>query len=279
MEEKHLGKVFSLTLFYFFIEFIGGIYYHSLALLTDSLFMVGNITGQFIALLLHRISKKPADNVMTFGYERVQVISALINGFIVGIMIFYVWIEAYKRFLNPQPIAEINVLFIAVIGFFVNIINIFQLIDGKNKIHIKGVLLAILNDFLGSVSVLISTILIYFTGFYVIDAITGFLMSLLIAYPVYHLVKESFFILLDAAPFNLTKDKLEEFIKSNFPFVKNIRNIHIWQITQGKTVMVGEVEIDESSRDFIYSMKEILKRNFNISEIYLDTYGGKNDFH
>jgi cobalt-zinc-cadmium efflux system protein len=120
MEERFLGKVFILTLIYFFVELIGGVYYNSLALLTDSLFMMVNILGQFLTILIHHISRKPADNVMTFGYERVQVLSALVNGFMVGVMIFYVWLESYKKFLHPEPIQELNVLVIAILGLFVN---------------------------------------------------------------------------------------------------------------------------------------------------------------
>lgn len=274
MGENQLGKVFILTLFYFFIELFGGLYYHSLALLTDSLFMIGNITGQLITLILHKISKKPADNIMTFGYDRLQVISALINGFIIGIMIFYVWIEAYKRFLNPEPLEEFNVLLIAIVGLFINLINVIQIFDGRDKIHIKGVLLAIINDLLGSVSVLVSTVLIYLTKLYIIDAITGLLMSLLIIYPTFNLIKDSLYILLDAAPFHLKKDSIEEFIKVNFPQVKRIQNIHIWQITYGRTIMVGEIEIEKCNRDLLKSIKGILRDKFKLSEVYLDISGG-----
>ncbi len=75
MEERFLGKVFILTLIYFFVELIGGVYYNSLALL---------------------------------------------NRFMVGVMIFYVWLESYKKFLHPEPIQELNVLVIAILGLFVN---------------------------------------------------------------------------------------------------------------------------------------------------------------
>lgn len=274
MEEKFLGKVFILTLLYFFVEFIGGIYYNSLALLTDSLFMLGNIFGQFLAILIHHVSKRPADDVMTFGYERVQVISALINGFIVGIMIFYVWIESYKKILNPEPIQELNVLVIAILGLFVNIVNIFQIFSFRDKIHLKGVMISILNDLLGSLSVLLSSVVIYFTKLYQIDAIVSFFMSLLMVYPVYNLIRESLLILLDAAPLHLTKDKVEKFIKENVPIISSVKSIHVWQITSGKTVLVASIEMKEFRLDAINNLKSLLLKNFGLSEVYIDIVGG-----
>jgi len=93
-----------LTVIYFFIELIGGLYYKSLALVTDASFMAINITGQLIALYAGRLAQRLPDKNKTFGYERAKVLSGLFNGMLVGFVLFYVLIDSYNRIMNPQPL-------------------------------------------------------------------------------------------------------------------------------------------------------------------------------
>jgi len=146
--------VLVVTIAYFFVELFGGLYYHSIALVTDASFMAVNISGQVIALWVTRIVRRRPDKVNTFGYERAKVLSGLFNGILVGFILFYVFTEAFQKIMNPQPIEADKVLIIAVIGLFANVFGLIQLYRYSKDINIKGALLLILNDALGSVGVI-----------------------------------------------------------------------------------------------------------------------------
>jgi cobalt-zinc-cadmium efflux system protein len=95
MNGNNLNKVFFLTLIFFVIELIGGLYCKSLALLTDAAFMATNVAGQLIAIFARNISNKAPDKTKTFGYERAKVLAGLFNGMLVGFVLFYVFTKAY----------------------------------------------------------------------------------------------------------------------------------------------------------------------------------------
>ena len=120
MDSNRQRFVLILTIAYFFVELVGGLLFHSLALVTDASFMAINIAGQFIALYVAKIAIKGPTKSNTFGYERAKVISGLFNGILVGFLLFYVFIDAYNKIIHPQPLDADKILFISVIGLLVN---------------------------------------------------------------------------------------------------------------------------------------------------------------
>ncbi len=279
MEDKitkkvDLNFVFILTLVYFFVELIGGIYYNSLALVTDASFMAINIAGQLLTIFAEKISKKPPDEHNTFGYLRIKVISALFNGILVGFVIFYIFIEAYKRILNPEPIYTEKVLIIAVLGLIVNGIGIYKIYKYTNDINIKGAFLHILTDTLGSIGVIISAILIEYTKLYFIDAVASILISLLVAYPTYFLLKDSIHILMEGNPRDIKQEDIKNFLLSNFNYIKNIKDIRIWALTPDIVIAVFRVRTKNKyySRENIKKIKEELKNKFGFYDVYVEIY-------
>jgi cobalt-zinc-cadmium efflux system protein len=177
--------VFTLTVGYFFVELAGGVHFNSLALVTDAAFMAVNVMGQLIAILAARLSARQPDARHPFGYERAKVLSGLVNGLLVGFVVFYVFVEAYDKIKHPEPIEAGKVLVIALLGLAVNGFGLVKLGDEVSDINIKRAYVHVLTDALGSVGVVVSCTVIYFTGFYIVDAMTGMMISLLVAYPTF----------------------------------------------------------------------------------------------
>lgn len=264
--------VLWLTSLYFFIELAGGVYYNSLALVTDASFMAVNITGQIMAQYATWLSQKPPDKSKTFGYERAKVLSGLFNGVALGFVLFYVLVDAAKRIASPEPLDAGKVLYIAIAGLLVNGYGLFTLFSRSADINIRGPFLLILNDTLGSVGVIISSLIIGFTGRYVIDAITSVLIGLLILFPTYHLIKQSIDILMESSPSEVDIEKVKSFLRQHFPQIRRTEGLHIWALVPEKTLLAVKIAMDGETCNTEQTriLEQMLKKQFGFYEVYLD---------
>jgi cobalt-zinc-cadmium efflux system protein len=272
--ERSQQVVLALTSIYFFIELAGGIHFHSLALVTDASFMAINIAGQVLAVYAGRIALRQADRSKTFGYERAKVLSGLFTGILVGFLIFYVLIEAYRKILHPEPIDADKVLFIAVLGLVVNAYGLFRLNKQADRIHIKGALLLVLSDTLGSVGVIASSVIIRFTGLYVMDPLAGAVISLLIGYPTYHLLKDSMHILMEGNPSSARVEDVKQFIYDNFQNATSVKEIYIWGLSTERVMCAVRIRSNGLAhhREAVRSLKKLLRERFGFSDIFIEEY-------
>jgi cobalt-zinc-cadmium efflux system protein len=266
--------VLSLTIAYFFVELAGGLHFGSLALITDASFMAINITGQIIAFYASKLARRLPDRSKTFGYERAKVLSGLFNGILVGFLIFYVLTEAYRKILHPVPIEAAKVLGIAVLGLAVNAYGLWRLYGHSERIHIRGALLLILNDTLGSVGVIVSSIIITFTGYYALDPLAGVCISLLVGYPTYFLVRDSVNILMEGNPSAIKFEDVERYIYETFSYVRNVKDLHIWGLSPEYVICTVRVRTDivTNHRDTVRSMKGRLRERFGFADVFIEEY-------
>ena len=280
IEVKHIrGQtlVLVVTIAYFFVELIGGLYYHSIALVTDASFMAVNISGQIIALWVTRIVRRQPDKVNTFGYERAKVLSGLFNGILVGFILFYVFTEAFQKILHPQPIEADKVLIIAVLGLFANAFGLVHLYKYAKDVNIKGALLLLLNDTLGSVGVIGSAIIIRYTHLYFVDPLAGILIGCLAAYPTYFLIRDSVKILMEGNPARIDIDDVAGFLHRSFPEIHHVKDMHIWGLSPEKVILVARIRTNSSGygRDAMKMMKSLLREKFDFSDVYIEGYEEK----
>jgi len=280
IETRHVkGQtlVLLVTSVYFFVELIGGLYYHSIALVTDASFMAVNISGQVIALWVTRIVRRQPDKVNTFGYERAKVLSGLFNGILVGFILFYVFTEAFQKILHPQPIEADKVLIIAVLGLFANAFGLVHLYKYAKDVNIKGALLLILNDTLGSVGVIGSAIIIRYTHLYFVDPLAGILIGCLAAYPTYFLIRDSVKILMEGTPARIDIDDVVGFLHQSFPAIHHVKDMHIWGLSPEKVILVARIRTNGSGygRDTMKMMKRLLREKFGFSDVYIEGYEEK----
>jgi cobalt-zinc-cadmium efflux system protein len=266
--------VLIVTVAYFFVELFGGLYYHSIALVTDASFMAVNISGQVIALWVTRIVRRRPDKVNTFGYERAKVLSGLFNGILVGFILFYVFTEAFQKILHPQPIEADKVLIIAVVGLLANAFGLVQLYRYSKDVNIKGALLLILNDTLGSVGVIGAAIIIRYTHLYIVDPLAGILIGCLAAYPTFFLIRDSIKILMEGSPAHIDADDVVRFLQQTFPEIHHIKDMHIWGLSPDKIILVARIRTNGSGygRDTMRRMKKLLRGKFGLYDIYIEGY-------
>src|SRR4030042_2414728 len=180
-ERKRLLITIILTGTMMVGEVLGGIFTGSLALISDAGHMLTHAFALLVSFLAILYACRPATNDKSFGFYRAEILAALLNGITLLIITGFILWEAYKRILNPRPIAGREMIIIGVIGLLVNIVTALLLWKvSKSSLNVRSAFIHMLGDTGSSVGVVIGAIIIYFTDFYIIDSIFSIVIAILI---------------------------------------------------------------------------------------------------
>jgi cobalt-zinc-cadmium efflux system protein len=266
--KKDLLIAFSITLLMMVAEAVGGIVSNSLALLSDAGHMLTDNLALLLSFFAMTFASLPATDRKTFGFYRLEILAAFVNGIVLVLISLYIMYHAYLRMVDPQPVHGVLMLVIAIIGLVANIIGaLFLFKHSHHSLNIRGAYLHIVGDALSSVGVVIGGVIILYTGWYLIDPILSVLISLVIIYGAWSLIKESVNILLESAPAHIDIDT----IAAEIAMVKGVReayHIHVWTITSGVYAMSAHVIIDDQpvsgSRELLDNIRALLADRFKI---------------
>lgn len=265
--EKKILLSFVLIFTFMIVEVIGGIYSGSLALLADAGHMLTDAAALALAYFAFRLGRRPSDNQRTFGYMRFEVIAGFINSITLIAIVFWILYEAWKRLQNPQEILSIPMFVVAVIGLLINLLVFWILTRGdQDHVNIKGAVLHVLGDLLGSVGAVIAAIIIYFTNWTPIDPILSVVVSLLVLRSAWGLLKESMHILLEGTPKNINPKHIKQHIEKNIPTVITAHHIHVWSITSGFNIATMHIQLKDNSlvKETILKIEQSLLEEFDI---------------
>jgi len=265
---KGLLIALAITLFMMIAEIIGGLLSNSLALLSDAGHMFTDTLALALSFFAMKFAGMPATEKKTFGFYRLEILAALLNGVTLVIISLYIMYEAYQRILNPQPVAGTLMLIVAVIGLVVNIIGaLFLMRHRETNLNIRGAFLHIIGDAVSSVGVIIGGIVILYTGWYLIDPILSILIALGIIAGAIGLVSESVSILLESAPSHINVAAVSEEI-AGISGVREAYHVHVWTITSGVYALSAHVIIDDrpvsGSRELLDAIRQRLTDRFKI---------------
>jgi len=244
------GKRLIWTIFFNILitiaEFVGGIISGYLALIADAVHNLSDVAALILAWLGVKGSQIPATKRSTFGYKRIEVMTALISAVALVVIAVFILIEAYRRFIDPQPIKSPYIFMtVAIIGLLGNVASIWLLHSEKNSsLNMKTAFLHMLYDAISSIVVIIGGIIIILTDWYIIDVILTVAIALMIFWSSYLVIKEAVWILLEAVPDNIDFDKVHKAI-NNIPKVKNVHDLHIWSLSSKDIALSCHVIIDE----------------------------------
>ena len=193
-EENHPTNyrfAFFLILVFAIIELFGGMFTHSLALLSDAWHMFSDVFALGLAWLASYLSAKPGTHKHANGQSHAEIAAAAINAILMLAVVAYIVYQAWQRFENPHPVIGGYVMLIAFMGLVVNIIVAKMLHSDHAHDHNKrAAYLHVMGDLLGSVAALAAGIVIYFTGWLQIDPLLSIFISLLILIVTLNLIKE-----------------------------------------------------------------------------------------
>lgn len=261
----------SITALMMAAEAIGGILSNSLALLSDAGHMFTDNLALLLSFFAMKFAAMPATDRKTFGFYRLEILAAFVNGVVLVIIAFYIMYEAYLRILHPQPVAGTLMLVVAAIGLVANIVGAVVLNKHSNtSLNLRGAYLHILGDALSSVGVVFGGLIIIYSGWYMIDPVLSILISLVIIYGAWALVKESVSILLESVPSHVNIESVAAEIEK-LEGVREAYHIHIWTITSGVYAMSAHVIIDDQlvsrNRDLLDRIRGIVSEKFKVQHI------------
>ncbi|MBI4503786.1 MAG: cation transporter [Gemmatimonadetes bacterium] len=244
-DERRLRRVLLLTAIVMVAEAVGGWFANSLALLADAGHMLADAAAMGLAIFAVWVGRRPATDRKTYGYQRVEVLAALVNGgTLFAIAAFVVW-GAARRWLAPPAIEPRLMFGIAAVGLVANVISLVVLHHGHEHEHslgVRGVSLHVLGDLLGSIGVLVAGAVIFLTGWVRADAIVSLLIATLIVFSGWRLVKDSVDVLLEGTPRHVSLADVEQRI-ATVPGVSAVHDLHVWTVTSGVVAMSGHAVV------------------------------------
>jgi cobalt-zinc-cadmium efflux system protein len=237
-----------LTAGFMVVEIIGGAMSGSLALIADAGHMLTDAAALALAWAGFRLGRRASDGRRTFGYLRFEVIAGFVNALALLALTLWILYEAAMRLMaGEHTILAGPMLAVAVAGLVVNGLVFFILSRGdKDHINIKGALLHVAGDLLGSVAAIAAAIIIWLTGWTPIDPILSVVLSGLIRRSGWMLLKSSLNILMEGVPGNVVIDEVRGALAS-VEGVKTISHIHVWSITSGKPAATLELSLADGA--------------------------------
>lgn len=256
-----------LTAGFMVVEVLGGIFSGSLALLADAGHMLTDTASLFIAWLAARLAQRPADTLRSYGYHRMQILAAFINGIAFIAIVMWIVVEAVRRFLSPIHVHGEMMIIVAVTGLMVNLIAFWLLHDGEqHDLNLRAALLHVLGDLLGSVAAIVAAGIIILTGWMPIDPLLSILVALLILRSAWKVVSQAGHILLEGTPEHLDAVHIREVLKEEIAEVEDVHHIHIWSLTPTYPLLTLHVNLKQDS-DYVqvlHQIKQVLVKRFNI---------------
>jgi cobalt-zinc-cadmium efflux system protein len=245
----------------------GGILANSLSLIADALHNFSDAAALGIALFARRIGRKPADHLKTFGYQRAELIAALINLTTLIIIGLYLVYEAVFRFIQPEPVAGWIVIIVAGIALVVDLITaILTYSQSKESMNIKAAFLHNVSDALSSVGVIVAGVAIIYYGWYWADALLTLIIAGYVLYQGFSLMPKTIHILMEGAPDQIDIHDLMQTIKS-VGRINDVHHVHVWRLDEYRNALEAHVVVQQ------YDLKsiEIIKKQ--IKDVLRDRYG------
>lgn len=268
-----------LNLAFVLVEGIAGWWTHSLALLTDAGHNLSDVASLALSLLAFRLAKVKANDSFTYGYSKSTVIVALANAIILLIAIGGIGVEAVQRFFHPEPMSGGIMAIVAGIGILVNASSAFLFFrDKDHDLNVKGAYLHLAADALVSLGVVVTGIIIIYTGLYWLDSVVSIIIMIVILISTWSLLSDSLRLSMDAVPRSIDMEKLRSSIK-NIKGIQDIHHIHVWAISTTVNAMTAHLVVDENLAS---TEEQQLKENvrhelhhLNIQHVTLETERGE----
>ena len=239
------------------VQIVGGLYAHSMALISDAVHNFSDFTALLIAYFAFRIGKKGASPQNTFGYKRAEILGAAINVALLVAAAAFILYEAFARIKHPQPVIGQIVIYLAAVGILGNSLSAWLLHRGsKHSLNVRGAFLHMVGDMLTSVLVLANGIILIFRPWYWLDPLLSFLIVIFILKNCWSILKEATGILMNATPRNLDLEEIKKALQT-IPGVCGVHYLHAWNVSSSSTAFSCHVEVT----DQLLSKTESLSEN------------------
>ncbi len=279
--EVHLDKSIAgrfkyaivLTIVTFLAEVAGGIWTNSLALLSDAAHVFLDLFALFLSLAAIKLAAYPATDTRTFGWHRMEVFASFINGasvFLIALGIFY---EAWGRLFQPEEVKSIPMFVIAAVGMTMNLVAAGALHQhSHDDLNVRSAFLHVIGDAAASVGVIAGGVIIYFTHWYVVDAVISIGIGFVIFWGAWRVLRESSHILLEGVPRGMSTTEVAGLIRE-VEGVNDIHHLNLWTICSHILALSAHVDIDPDYKTrqagVLRHIEELLMERYHISHTTL----------
>jgi cobalt-zinc-cadmium efflux system protein len=242
---RRLAIALALAATYMGAEIVGGLWTGSLALLADAGHMASDVASLALALGAMWLARRPATPTRTFGFQRAEILAALLNGaalVVIGVLII---VEAAERLEAPPEVLAGPMMAIAAGGLVVNIAALFVLSGGQGEsLNVRGAFLHVVADTLGSVGALTSGVVIYFFDLRWVDPAVSFFIAALVIGSALLLLRNTARVLMQSAPPRLDMVAVRAHMQA-VPGVLDVHDLHAWTLTSGRDLLSAHVVVED----------------------------------
>ncbi|WCK55306.1 cation diffusion facilitator family transporter [Aneurinibacillus sp. Ricciae_BoGa-3] len=276
--KKSLLLSFLLITAFMIVEFIGGFFTNSLALISDAGHMLSDSISLFLSYMAVWIAAKPATHTKTYGYKRLEILAALFNGVALGIISIFIYWEAFHRLFAPAEVSSGSMMLIATLGFVINILVAFILMRGDTKanLNMRSALLHVFGDLLGSLGAIVAGLLIWLFGWNIADPIASVIVATLVLISGWRVTRDSINVLMEGVPEGTNIDDMRNALLS-IEGIEEVHDLHVWTVTSGFPSLSCHVVVKD-----LYDFGQILrqsncmfKEKFNITHTTIQIEDGK----
>jgi len=256
------------------VEISGGILSNSMALISDAIHNLSDTLALMLSWIANNVGGRKPNSRRTFGYKRFEILSAFLNASILTAISIYLMYVAILRFVHPEPVKTKIMLIIAIIGLAANLGSMLFLRSHSHKnLNIKAAYVHLLGDTLSSLVVIGGAVIIYFTRFLWVDPLLTIIISLVIIYQAYKVLRESVDILMQSTPESLDLSEIKLYLEK-IPLIRNIHHVHCWRLQDNDILFEAHIE---TTKDLQLSetgklLKEVetqLRKDFHITHTTL----------
>jgi cobalt-zinc-cadmium efflux system protein len=268
---RRLKIALALILAFMLVEVAVGVFANSLALLSDAGHMLTDAGAIAFSLLALRLAARPAAGAMTFGFRRVEILSAQVNGVTLLILAAFIAYEAIRRLISPPDVRALPILIVAVVGIVVNLAAVRTMSKAdRGSLNVEGSFQHILVDLYGFIGTAIAAAVILLTGFERADPLVSLLIAGLMIRSGYALVKASGRVFLEAAPEGLDPQAIGEALVSQADVVE-VHDLHVWEVSSGFPALSAHVLVapDSDCHAARRTLERVLRERFGLDHTTL----------
>jgi len=269
-EQSRLMVALGVALVATVAEAVGGWVSNSLALLSDAGHMLADAAAIGLSLFALRMAARPADSKRTYGYYRLEILAALVNGALLFAIAAGIAVEGYRRLLHPEPVGVRTVVLLSCFGIVLNALGMWITHAGAHgSMNLRSTFLHLAGDLLNSIGVLVSALLIAWTGQLAVDPVVSFLIAGTIVWSAIRLCREAVDVLLEGAPGHIPVAEVSSAI-AQVPGVAAVHDLHVWTITSGLVALSCHIVVTcegpecRSHDEILTEAKAVLRERFAI---------------
>lgn len=260
------GMVISawLTGIYFVIELAIGLWTGSIAVISDALHTFSAVGGVLVAIVAARLARRPAGEDLSFGWYRAEIIGALVNGgFLLG-MALVVIVMGAMRMADPIDLPTTPMLWAAAGGLFTEFISLALLWkESRTDLNVRGALWHIIQTFVGSLLIIVTVLVIRFTGFLLIDPILGMAFGVVLLWASWGILRDASHLLMEGTPDDVSLPEVTEAL-CELDGVVDVHHVHAWALTSGRYVFSGHLRLEDGveSQSTLEKAHALLRKRF-----------------